>query len=313
MIAVCIATYNHESFIAQAIESVQAQVCVEPLRIYIGDDASTDGTQEVCERYAAKDERIVYVRRSQNLGLVSNTVDLYRRIMADGCEYTAMLDGDDYWTDPHKLQKQADYMRLHPETGFVHTSAKVFSGAQTWTFGQREGVYGLDSVGFANCTVMFRTALMNEELLQAIEAQHFRWLDYPLYGVFYQQTQWAYLPDETAVWRDHTSVSQPKTAREILQLREERVRMWKWLDGLFPGKVGYSSAAAETFLFEQRMNLIYQFDDRTLVTEALLERYQPRSWKQRLKQKGLKNDIIYTILQKISFYICINDKKVVSL
>ena len=298
MIAVCIATYNHEAFIAQAIESVLVQVCDEPLRIYIGDDASTDGTQIVCERFAKKDERIVYVRRKKNVGLVNNTIDLYRRIMVDGCEYIAMLDGDDYWTDPNKLQIQIDYLRNHPEVGFVHTNGKTFSGKDTWTFGQREGVYGIDSVGFANCTVVFRTNLLNNKLLEDIEAQHFLWLDYPLYGVFYQQTQWAYLPQQTAVWRDHTSVSQPKAAQEILRLREERCRMWKWLDAMFPGKVGYSEQEAQEFLLAQRLNLIYQFNDKSLITPQLVNDYKPRSWKQRLKQKGLKNSLFYTILRK---------------
>ena len=123
MIAVCIATYNQESFIAQAVESALMQVCDQPIRIYIGDDASTDGTQAVCERYAAQDKRIVYVRREKNMGLVDNTIDLYRRIIADGCSYIAMLDGDDYWIAPHKLQMQVDYMRAYPEYGFVHTAA----------------------------------------------------------------------------------------------------------------------------------------------------------------------------------------------
>ncbi len=298
MIAVCIATYNHEAFIAQAIESVLAQVCDEPIRIYIGDDASTDGTQAVCERYAAQDERIIYIRREKNLGLVANTIGLYRRIMADGCEYIAMLDGDDYWTDPHKLQLQMDYLRTHSEVGFVHTGGSTRSGSEKWTFGQREGVYGIDSPGFANCTVVFRTVLMNETLLQDLEAQHFLWLDYPLYGVFYQQTKWIYLPKKTAVWRDHESVSQPKDARAMLALREERCRMWKWLDSQFPGKVGYSTQEATDFLYAQRLNLIYQFDDLSLVTPALLNEYKPRFWKQQIKQKGLKNRLIYTILRK---------------
>lgn len=298
MIAVCIATYNHEAYIGQAIESVLAQVCDEAVRIYIGDDASTDGTQAVCERYAAEDERITYIRRPHNLGLVNNTIDLYRRIMSDGCDYIAMLDGDDYWTEPKKLQLQLDYLRVHPEVGFVHTNGRTLSGADTWIFGQREGVYGIDSPGFANCTVLFRANLLTDKVLKEIEAQHFLWLDYPLYGVFYQQTKWAYLPQQTAVWRDHTSVSQPKDAHAVWRLKEERVRMWKWLDDLFPGQVGYDEHEASDFLYTQRMNLIYQFDDRTLVTEALLERYQPRSWKQRLKQKGLKNTVIYTILRK---------------
>ena len=299
MIAVCIATYNHEAFIAQAVESVLAQVCDEPLRIYIGDDASTDGTAAICERYAQQDACIVYIRRKKNLGLTSNTLDLYRRILADGCEYIAMLDGDDYWMDPHKLQLQLYYLRSHLEVGFVHTNGQTLSGKDTWTFGQRQGLYGINSVGFANCTVLFRTNLLNEPLLKDIEQQHFLWLDYPLYGVFYQQTKWAFLPQKTAVWRDHVSVSQPRSAHDILRLRQERCRMWKWLDNLFPGKVGYSAQEAQNYVWSQQLNLIYQFNDRSLVTPDLLNDYKPCTWKQRIKQKGLKNSLYYTILRKI--------------
>ena len=171
MIAVCIATYNHEAFIAEAIESVLSQQCDEAMCIYIGDDASTDGTSSVCRRYAAQDKRIVYIRRETNMGLVRNTIDLYRRIMADGADYIAMLDGDDFWCHEGKLQMQVDYLRAHPECGFVHTGGRVLSGSNKWTFGQREGVYGIDSPGFANCTVVFRTELLDEKVLETIEAQ----------------------------------------------------------------------------------------------------------------------------------------------
>ena len=300
MIAVCIATYNHEAFIAEAIESVLSQQCDEAMRIYIGDDASTDGTSSVCRRYAGQDKRIMYIRRETNMGLVRNTIDLYRRIMADGADYVAMLDGDDFWCHEGKLQMQVDYLRAHPECGFVHTGGRVLSGSNKWTFGQREGVYGIDSPGFANCTVVFRTELLDEKVLKAIEAQDFRWLDYPLYGVFYQKTKWAYLPEETAVWRDHESVSQPREAKAILRNREERCRMWRWLDTQFPGKVGYSQEEEKNYLCEVRLNLIYQFDDLSLVTPELLNDYQPGSWKQRMKKIGLKNKIFYSILRKFS-------------
>lgn len=298
MIAVCIATYNQESFIAQAIESVQMQQCDEPIRIYIGDDASADGTQAICERYAAQDERIVCIRRDKNLGLVNNTIDLYRRIMADGCEYIAMLDGDDYWIDPHKLQLQVDYFLAHPEVGFVHTNGQTSSGSNKTTFEPVEGIYGADNTGAVNCTVVFRTNLLSDELLDTIEAQHFIMLDYPLYGVFYQHTKWAYLPQRTAVWREHTSVSQPKSASAILRLREERCRMWKWLDSQFPGQVGFSKKKAQEFLWSERLNLIYAFDDKTLVTPELLKDYNPASWKQKIKQFGLKHSLFYTFLRK---------------
>ena len=300
MIAVCIATYNQEAYIAQAIESVLAQRCDEPMRIYIGDDASIDATSSICKRFAASDGRIVYVRRETNMGLVNNTINLYRRIMADGCEYIAMLDGDDFWNNPNKLQLQIDYLHTHPDVGFIHTNGATLTGSKKWTFGQREGVYGVDSVGFANCTVVFRTHLLSEELLQKIEAQQFIWLDYPLYGVFYQQTRWVYLPDKTAVWRDHKSVSQPKNAQALLCLREERCRMWKWLDSEFPGKVGYSEQKAKDFLFAQRLNFIYEFNDLSLITPALLSEYKPHCWKQKIKLKGIKNIVLYTILRKIT-------------
>ena len=297
MIAVCIVTYNQEAFIAQAIDSVQMQQCDEPIRIYIGDDASTDRTQAICERYAAQDERIVYIRRNKNLGLVNNTLDLYRRIMADGCKYIAMLDGDAYWTDPPKLQLQVAFLRVHPDVGFVHTNGQTSLGSGTTTFEPVEGVYGANGYSPVNCTVFFRANLLSNELINRIEAQHFILLDYPLYGVFYQKTKWAYLPQQTAVWREHTSVSQPKTAQAILALREERCRMWKWLDELFPGQVGYSDKKAQDYLFGEMLNLIYRFNDRSLVTPELLNSYKPDFWKQKIKQKALKNSLLYTILQ----------------
>ena len=299
MIAVCIATYNQEAFIAQAIESVLAQTCDEPMCVYIGDDASTDGTAAVCEHYASLDDRIVYIRRTHNLGLTDNTIDLYRRIMADGCAYIAMLDGDDYWIDTHKLQLQIDYLRAHPEVGFVHTNGQTSSGSGKTSFEPATGPYGVDGSGPVNCTVLFRTSLLSEDLLNTVAEQHFLWLDYPLYGVLYQQTKWTYLPQQTAVWRDHESVSQPKRAESILRLKEERCRMWEWLDKRFPGQVGYTPKAAQDFLFEARLNLIYAFHDRSLVTPELLNDYKPSSWKQQIKQKALKSIVFYTILQKI--------------
>lgn len=297
MIGICIVTYNQEQFIAQSVESVQLQVCQEPIRIYIGDDASSDHTQDICQKLASEDNRIIYYRREKNIGLTDNTIELYRQIIADGCEFIAMLDGDDYWTDPNKLQLQINYLREHPNVGFVHTNGQTSTRSNKLTFGQRSGKYGVDSVGFVNCTVLFRTELLSESLLDTIEKQHFLWLDYPLYGVFYQQTEWGYLPQKTAMWRDHSSVSQPKEAKDLLRLREEHCRMWKWLNEQFPGEVGYSEKEANNFLQEQRMNLIYQHNDFSFVTEQLLYDYKPRSWKQKLKQFGLKNKILYTFIR----------------
>ena len=256
MIAVCITTYNHEAFIAEAIESVLAQECDEPLRVYIGDDASTDGTQRVCEQFAEQEERIVYVRRGQNMGLAANTIDLYRRIMADGCEYIAMLDGDDYWTDKHKLQIQKDYLREHPEVGFVHTAVQGQS-AETIPEGDLSSRYGLQGARQSNCTALFRTELLREKELSALEAQGFPVLDYPLYGLFAQRTRFAFLPVPTAVWREHISVSQPASVGAQIQYKKERIRMWQWLEKLYPGKFHFYHTKAILWFIWQIFYILF--------------------------------------------------------
>lgn len=264
MIAVCIVTYNHESFIAQCIESVLAQVCDEPIRIYIGDDASTDGTSSVCRRYIEKDERIVYIRREKNIGLVCNTIDLYRRIMADGCEYIAMLDGDDYWIDAHKLQLQIDYLRAHPEYGFIHSAAyeendgNLSLPPQAPPVGDIHLCYNLVGARHTNCTVLFRTCLLDKEVLSTIQQQAFPVLDYPLYGLLAQKTYFAFLPTPTAVWRNHTSVSNPMGWQRYSAYKRERIRMWRWLCKTYPSSFHFSSFQARIWYFKQILSFFLQ-------------------------------------------------------
>ena len=243
MIAVCITTYNHASYIAQAIESVRAQVCDEPLRIYIGDDASTDGTPTICERYAAEDKRIINIRNEANLGLVNNTLSLYERIIEDGCDYIAMLDGDDYWTEPTKLQIQLDYLRANPRVGLVHTAAYEQRDGELITadnpdkpIGDLSQCYGLRGASQTNSTVVFRTSLLQKSVLDAIREQKFMVLDYPLYGVFSQQTRFGYIHQYTAAWRKHTSVSNPSSISTFLQYQYHYARAWHWLNQLYPNK-----------------------------------------------------------------------------
>ena len=242
MIAVCIVTYNQEEYIAQAIESVLMQQCDEPIRIYIGDDASTDGTSTVCKNYAQKDQRIIYIRRERNLGLVDNTIDLYHRIIADKCEYIAMLDGDDYWIDDYKLQLQINYLQSHPEVGFVHTAAYDDVGGQlidadkpNKPVGDIHLQYNLEGPQHSNCAVLFRTSLLKQQDLENICSQHFLVLDYPLYGIFSQYTKFGYIYKYTAAWRKHASVSMPISISQFLHYQYHYARAWRWLDKQFQG------------------------------------------------------------------------------
>ena len=258
MIAVCIATYNHELFIAEAIESVLSQVCDEPMRVYIGDDASTDATEAICEQYARQDERIVYIRRRQNQGLTSNTIDLYRRIMADGADYIAMLDGDDYWSDPHKLQLQIEYLRTHPEVGLVHTAEQT-QGDEAIPEGDLSETYGLRGAKQTNCTVLFRAELLRKADLDELEQQDFPILDYPLYGIFSQYTKFGYLGVRTAVWRVHSSVSNPQRLKGQIHYKRERLRMWYWLDKKYSGRFHFRWFKAILWYIRQIFYILFAY------------------------------------------------------
>ncbi|PST83260.1 family 2 glycosyl transferase [Pedobacter yulinensis] len=113
LVSICCITYNHEAFIAQALEGFLMQETSFHYEILIGDDRSTDATGQIAASYAARyPDRIRLVPREQNLGAVRNHLLLIEE--AKG-RYIAMCDGDDFWTDPLKLQKQIMHLETHPE------------------------------------------------------------------------------------------------------------------------------------------------------------------------------------------------------
>ena len=111
--SVCMITYNHEKYIAQAIESVLMQKTDFDFEVVIGEDGSADGTADIVRRMAERCRpRIRPLLRDRNLGAQRNFVDVLQHCRGD---YVAVLEGDDYWTDPHKLQKQVDFLETHPD------------------------------------------------------------------------------------------------------------------------------------------------------------------------------------------------------
>jgi glycosyltransferase involved in cell wall biosynthesis len=112
-LSVMLKTYNQAPFVGEAIESALAQRTTFPVEILVGDDRSTDGTTAVVELFARRHPgRIRVLARPTRVGMVRNTMDLYR---ASSGRYVAWLDGDDRWTSPDKLQRQVDELEAHPD------------------------------------------------------------------------------------------------------------------------------------------------------------------------------------------------------
>lgn len=122
-VSVFLITYNHERFIAQTIESIVTQQTNFEFELVIGEDCSKDGTRAICERYAAVYPHIINLLASdRNYGPMENAIRVFEACKG---EYVALCEGDDYWIDPLKLQKQADFLDAHPDYSWCFGNIEV--------------------------------------------------------------------------------------------------------------------------------------------------------------------------------------------
>ena len=122
-VSVCMVTYNQKNYIAEAIESVLMQKTNFKIQLLVGDDASTDGTREIVRQYAEKYPDIVKpIFHEKNVGPFANSMSVYK---AAKTEYVAILDGDDYWTDENKLQKQVNYLDKNKKCSICYHNTRI--------------------------------------------------------------------------------------------------------------------------------------------------------------------------------------------
>ncbi len=127
-LSICCITYNHAKFIRQALDGFVMQKTNFPFEVLIHDDASTDGTADIIREYEAKYPDIIkpiYQTENQwSKGVPISRTFNWPRIQG---EYVALCEGDDYWTDPLKLQKQVDFLDAHPDfMGCFHPAKQIW-------------------------------------------------------------------------------------------------------------------------------------------------------------------------------------------
>ena len=126
-LSIIMLVYNHERFIAQALESVLMQKTDFEYELIIGEDCSSDGSREIIRSYKKRFEgKMKPLYRDKNLGMAGNLMDCLERCTG---QYIAVLEGDDFWTDDQKLQKQAAFLDEHPEYVMVVHNWNIVSGS----------------------------------------------------------------------------------------------------------------------------------------------------------------------------------------
>jgi glycosyltransferase involved in cell wall biosynthesis len=126
MVSVVMITYGHEQYIKQAIEGVLIQQCDFAVELIIANDCSPDNTDNVVDQFMENHPNsnwIKYTRHNSNKGMILNFI--WALEQANG-KYIALCEGDDYWTDALKLQKQVDFLEVNPKSSMCFTSVKKY-------------------------------------------------------------------------------------------------------------------------------------------------------------------------------------------
>lgn len=123
-VSVVTIAFNQEKYIRDALESFMMQKTDFSFEVIVGDDASTDNTPEIIKEYAKSTPEIFKaILRKKNIGVVPNFINALRA--AKG-KYIAICEGDDYWTDPYKMQRQVDFLEANPDCALCFHPVKVF-------------------------------------------------------------------------------------------------------------------------------------------------------------------------------------------
>lgn len=237
LVSVHLLTYNHVTFIRQSIESVVAQKTTFPFEIVIGDDCSTDGTSAIVDEYAARyPELIKVVRGEKNGGPQPNSIRILENCRG---KYMAALEGDDYWIDPYKLQKQADFMEANPDFSICFTNSRVeFFGDQGEPYQLNDGlerdVFELkDLIGEKEIWFM-GTATLFYTMKSIFPVQP--WFhktksgDIPMIMLAARFGKIKYLPDVTAVYRRHPAGASNTDHKDDAVFLENRIMMYTHLN-----------------------------------------------------------------------------------
>lgn len=118
-ISVICTTYNHYNHIERAIRSIVSQKTRFTFNLILSDDASNDGTSDICKKLAAQyPDKILYFRHEKNIGLINNYLFSFKK--ATKSRYIAYCDGDDYWCDLEKLEIQTSFMDNNPQYSLTY-------------------------------------------------------------------------------------------------------------------------------------------------------------------------------------------------
>ena len=225
--------YNHEPFIRECLEGFLMQKCNFDYEIVLGEDCSTDNSREIILEYANKfPEKFKLILHDKNVGAAQN-----QKIVFENCtgKYVAMCEGDDYWTDPLKLQKQVDFLEKNDEYVLSFTKSKeFFENGNNIT----ETIYpnNINNLNFPEllkmswfirtATILFRKDKLDLDFIEKIKYG----ADFFIQLLLINNSKFHFLNEFTSVYRHHAGGISNSNSLVYLERRIQFIENLKMLD-----------------------------------------------------------------------------------
>lgn len=221
IVSVWCTVYNHEPYLRQCLDGFVMQKTAFPFEVIVHDDASTDGSAEIIKKYAEKYPNIIkpiYEKENQ----YSKHDDTLFRLLKTSCvgKYTALCEGDDYWIDPEKLQKQVEIMENDPTFSFCFSNYKSTSGKIKKKMPQTSRLRAKDVIHrhyVPTASLLYRT-----ELLSNVDNFNLSIGDRPLEIQLAMQGDAYFIDEPLCVYRDNN----PTSIKHNSEHRRRSVLVW---------------------------------------------------------------------------------------
>lgn len=224
LVSVCCQVFNHEVFLEKTIKGFQSQITDFEIEIIICDDASTDNSKSIIDQFARLDKRIKPIFQNENR-FSKNERILYKYIYPKCIgKYIAVCDGDDYWTDPLKLQKQVDFLESNTDYGIVGTkmlsyyvdSDKFIDWSHPKNKIEKSNIANLATGNFIfSSSVMLRNDFIIDDWWHKLP-----FCDWPLYLLQIKERKIKILNENMGVYRIHSNSMFSSKGRENQLVKE---------------------------------------------------------------------------------------------